>query len=170
MGSYELSSSTESFCDGPCCPVMDESVIALSGIENATTHASSSKSNNVVITPQIRTKLRLSVESDITSSMKSQPVFDFCEECIKLYKYQNGDTFEGNVDRVSGMRQGSGVYTEHRMRSTYNGDWRDSKRHGAGHLKLASGVEYTGEFFMDNIQGQGKLTLGGSVYTVSIDL
>ncbi|KAL3775490.1 hypothetical protein ACHAW5_000235 [Stephanodiscus triporus] len=160
MGSYELSSSTESFCDGPCCRVMDESVIALS--ENAMTHASSSKPNNAVI----RTKLRLSVESDINSSMKSLSVFDHCE-CIKLYKYQNGDTYEGNVDRVSGMRQGSGVYTEHRMRSTYNGDWRDSKRHGTGHLKLASGGEYTGEFFMDNIQGQGKLTLGGVVYTGS---
>lgn len=177
LSSSTISVSTESSCNGgPCPSVMDESAIALSGLENVTiaTRELISDSNNAVIAPvpRIRTKksrLRVSTaESDIMSSMKSLAVFDFSEECVRLYKYQNGDTFEGYLDKFSGLRQGSGVYTEHRMGSTYNGDWRDSKRHGAGHLRLASGVEYKGEFFEDKIHGQGSLTIGGSVYTVSI--
>ena len=106
-------------------------------------------------------------ESNIMSSLISDMAFDYTEE-IKLYKYDNGDTFEGYVDKFSGFRQGSGVYTEHRTKSIYSGDWKDSKRHGAGHLKLASGVEYLGEFLDDKIHGEGRLTVGTIVYTVSI--
>jgi len=178
LSSTTICVSTESSCNGgPCPSAMDESVIALSGLENVTIACElSSNSNNAVIAPVPRTRtkksrLRVSTaESDIMSSIKSLTVFDFSEECVRLYKYQNGDTFEGYLDKFSGLRQGSGVYTEHRMGKSYNGDWRDSKRHGAGHLRLASGVgvEYTGEFFEDKIHGQGSLTIGGSVYTVSI--
>ena len=49
------------------------------------------------------------------------------------------------------------------------GDWKDSKRHGVGHLKLASGLVYSGEFNEDSIQGEGSLTLiNGSLYNVSL--
>ena len=106
-------------------------------------------------------------ESDIMSSLISDMAFDYTEE-IKYYKYDNGDTFEGYVDKFSGFRQGLGVYTEHRTKSIYSGDWKDSKRHGAGHLKLASGVEYLGEFVDDKIHGEGRLTVGTVVYTVSL--
>jgi hypothetical protein len=101
------------------------------------------------------------------SSLISDMAFDYTED-IKFYKYDNGDTFEGYVDKFSGFRQGLGVYTEHRTKSIYSGDWKDSKRHGAGHLKLASGVEYLGEFVDDKIHGEGRLTVGTVVYTVSL--
>mmetsp|Transcript_25400 Transcript_25400/g.45858 ORF Transcript_25400/g.45858 Transcript_25400/m.45858 type:complete len:940 (+) Transcript_25400:94-2913(+) len=108
-------------------------------------------------------------ESDnLSLSMKSLSVFDYSEQDFKIYRYQNGDIFKGRLDKITNLRQGSGVYTEHRMGSVYNGDWRDSKRHGVGHLELASGVEYSGEFFEDKIHGQGSLTLiDGSVYSGS---
>lgn len=49
------------------------------------------------------------------------------------------------------------------------GDWKDSKRHGVGHLKLSSGLVYSGEFYEDSIQGEGSLTLiNGSLYNVSL--
>jgi hypothetical protein len=100
-------------------------------------------------------------------SMKSLSVFDYTEG-LKIYRYHNGDVFKGRLDKTTNLRQGSGIYTEHRMGTVYNGDWKDSKRHGVGHLKLASGAEYSGEFFDDKIHGQGSLTLiDGSVYTVS---
>jgi len=114
-------------------------------------------------------RLRISTtDSDnLSSSMKSLTVFDYSEQGLKLYKYQNGDIFKGHLDK-NNLRQGSGVYTEHLMGTTYNGDWRESKRHGVGHLQLSSGLEYSGEFFMDQIHGQGNLTLiDGSVYTGS---
>ena len=114
--------------------------------------------------------LRVSTtDSDnLSASMKSLTVFDYSEQGLKSYKYQNGDVFKGHLDKATGLRQGSGVYTEHLMGTTYNGDWRDSKRHGVGHLQLASGLEYSGEFFMDQIHGQGNLTLiDHSVYTGS---
>lgn len=105
-------------------------------------------------------------ESNIMLSFISDMAFDYTEE-IKLYKYDNGDTFEGYVDKFS-FRQGSGVYTEHRTKCIYSGDWKDSKRHGVGHLKLASGVEYLGEFVDNKIHGEGRLTVGTIVYTVSL--
>lgn len=106
---------------------------------------------------------------DQWSSKKSLSAsFTYSEQGLKTYLYENGDVFKGHLEKATKLRQGSGVYTEHRMGSAYNGDWRDSKRHGVGHLKLASGVEYSGEFFEDKIHGQGSLTLiDGSVYTGS---
>jgi hypothetical protein len=175
LSSSMLSASTESSCNGgPCPSAMDGSVIELSGLENVTIarELGSKTTDAIIAPPEVRTKrsqLRLSTaESDLMSSMISLTVFDLSEECARLYKYHNGDTFLGYVDKFSGLRQGSGVYTEHRTGSTYNGDWRDSKRHGAGHLRLGSGVEYTGEFFEDKIHGQGSLPIAGSVYRVSM--
>lgn len=141
------------------CADSDESY-ALSSIEN--------RANSPNTVPQMRRSLRASTHDseNLSLSMKSLSVFDF-HEGLKLYKYLNGDVFKGRLDKAN-LRQGSGVYTEHRMGSVYNGDWKDSKRHGVGHLKLASGVEYSGEFFDDKIHGQGSLTLiDGTVYTVS---
>ncbi|KAL7544720.1 hypothetical protein ACHAWF_008087 [Thalassiosira exigua] len=117
-------------------------------------------------------RLRISTSDysdNLSSSMKSLKSLTMLEysEGLKLYRYQNGDLFKGHLDKAN-LRQGSGVYTEHRMGTVYNGDWRDSRRHGVGHLKLATGVEYSGEFFDDKIHGQGSLTLiDGSVYTGS---
>ena len=116
-----------------------------------------------------RTRTSTYDDSDnLSLSMKSLSVFDYTEG-LKIYRYHNGDVFKGRLDKTTNLRQGSGIYTEHRMGTVYNGDWKDSKRHGVGHLKLASGAQYSGEFFDDKIHGQGSLTrIDGSVYTVSL--
>ena len=163
----ELNSSMASACSADT----DES-IALSSMEDRTI-ANNSPPNAI---PQaLRRSIdrrSLPTESDnLSLSIKSLSVFDYStEQGLRLYRYQNGDIFKGRLDREN-KRQGSGVYTEHRMGAVYNGDWRDSKRHGVGHLRLASGAEYSGEFFEDKIHGQGSLTLiDGTVYTVSLAL
>ena len=105
------------------------------------------------------------ISSNMNSSMVSLNVLDFTSDTPKLYRYKNGDIFKGRLDAKK-LRQGSGVYTEHRMGSVYDGDWKDSMRHGVGLLTLASGVDYSGEFFKDHVHGQGTLTLiDASVYT-----
>eukprot|EP00804_Cyclotella_cryptica_P019863 CCRYP_017043-RA/>CCRYP_017043-RA protein AED:0.03 eAED:0.03 QI:200/1/1/1/0.5/0.33/3/303/830 len=104
-------------------------------------------------------------EGGLDMSLKSLSMLDFGDIAPKVYHYSNGDVFKGCLD-ANKLRQGSGVYTEHRMGSVYDGDWKDSMRHGVGHLILSSGVEYSGEFFKDSIHGQGVITLiDDSVYT-----
>ena len=112
-----------------------------------------------------RRRCKSSVDfDDFSLSLKSLSVFEVSSDVPKLYRYQNGDTFTGRLDGAN-LRQGSGVFTEHRMGSVYDGDWKDSMRHGVGLLILSSGVEYSGEFFKDSIHGEGTLTLiDASVY------
>jgi hypothetical protein len=54
-------------------------------------------------------------------SMKSLTVMDFGDRPPEIYHYANGDVFKGHLDS-NNLRQGSGVYTEHRMGSTYEGE------------------------------------------------
>ncbi|KAL7469902.1 hypothetical protein ACHAXS_010146 [Conticribra weissflogii] len=104
-------------------------------------------------------------DSCLDDSLASLNFLDFVDDSPILYRYKNGDIFKGRLDK-SNMRQGSGVYTEHRLGTVYDGDWKDNMRHGVGLLTLSSGVEYSGEFFKDRIYGQGSLTLiDASVYT-----
>ena len=167
-GNNELDSSLVSVASGVSVANTEES-IALSSIEYQ--DQMNASPNNIAPSSSRRSSQRLrisTVDSDnLSLSMKSLTVFDYSEQGLKMYKYQNGDIFKGHLDK-NGLRQGSGVYTEHLMGTTYNGDWVDSKRHGVGHLQLASGLQYSGEFFMDQVHGQGNLTLiDGSVYTGS---
>jgi hypothetical protein len=53
--------------------------------------------------------------------MKSLTVMDFGDRPPEIYHYANGDVFKGHLDS-NNLRQGSGVYTEHRMGSTYEGE------------------------------------------------
>lgn len=116
-------------------------------------------------------RLQSTSTDSLSQIMKSPLVFNNLEEPIKRHQYSNGDVFEGCLDKGTGLRQGVGVFTEHRMGCSYRGDWKQSKRHGTGHLKLASGVQYSGEFYDDKIHGQGRLLLiNGSEYTVRIVL
>jgi hypothetical protein len=104
-------------------------------------------------------------EGGLDMSLKSLSMVDFGDRPPEIYHYANGDVFKGHIDD-NNLRQGSGVYTEHRMGSTYEGDWKDSMRHGVGLLTLSSGVEYCGEFYEDSIDGEGVITLiDDSVYT-----
>lgn len=141
--------------------VDEDKCMSLSGIDNVITD------NGLQTTSSFR---RQSTSSEnLSQTIKALSILDNFEINIKRYQYQNGDVFEGCLDEVSGLRQGSGFYTEHRMGSSYDGDWKHGKRHGTGHLKLASGVEYSGEFHNDKIHGQGRLILiNGSEYSVRV--
>mmetsp|Transcript_60 Transcript_60/g.154 ORF Transcript_60/g.154 Transcript_60/m.154 type:complete len:1081 (+) Transcript_60:120-3362(+) len=72
-----------------------------------------------------------------------------------LHTYPNNDTFLGYLD-LNGRRQGTGLYTENRSRSTYDGEWRDNLRHGRGVL-LTAHAKYCGEYKDDHRHGQGTL-------------
>ena len=101
----------------------------------------------------------------LDASLKSLNLVDFGDKPPSIHEYANGDVFTGRLD-ANNFRQGSGIYTEHLLGSTYEGDWKDSMRHGVGLLTLSSGVEYCGEFFEDSIHGEGVITLiDDSVYT-----
>jgi hypothetical protein len=43
--------------------------------------------------------------------------------------------------------------------STYNGEWKDGKRHGKGILIYADGRRYEGKFADDQLHGEGIITL-----------
>jgi len=104
-------------------------------------------------------------DSCFNDSLASLNFLEFADDNPVSYRYKNGDVFKGRLDK-NNSRHGSGIYTEHRMGSVYDGDWKDNLRHGVGLLTLSSGVEYSGEFYKDCIQGQGTLTLiDASVYT-----
>jgi len=75
----------------------------------------------------------------------------------KTHCYNNGDTFTGFVDR-EGHRQGHGVYRERKSGSTYEGEWKDSKRHEKGVL-ITSSTKYDGQFQLDKKHGHGTLIL-----------
>ena len=101
----------------------------------------------------------------LDASLKSLSIVDFGDTPPTIHEYANGDIFKGHLD-ANNHRQGSGIYTEHLLGSTYEGDWKDSMRHGVGLLTLSSGVEYCGEFYKDSIHGEGVITLiDDSVYT-----
>lgn len=105
--------------------------------------------------------------NEMKIAIKSRSLPEVASGTPKLYRYQNGDTFKGRLDKDK-QRQGPGVYCESKTGSVYDGDWKDNMRHGVGVLSFASGLEYTGEFFEDAIHGQGTVTLiDSSVYTGS---
>jgi hypothetical protein len=148
--------------------------ISFDDTEDSHTSAKASKSSDIVPpkTERRRRKRRSIKDVDFEGnldrldlSLKSLSMADFGDIAPTVYRYANGDIFKGYLD-ANNLRQGSGVYTEHRMGSIYEGDWKDSMRHGVGLLTLSSGVEYSGEFFRDSIHGQGVITLiDDSVYT-----
>mmetsp|Transcript_991 Transcript_991/g.1635 ORF Transcript_991/g.1635 Transcript_991/m.1635 type:complete len:458 (-) Transcript_991:72-1445(-) len=105
--------------------------------------------------------------NELKISINSLSLSDIASDTPKLYRYQNGDTFKGRLDKGK-LRQGSGLYRENKTGSVYDGDWKDNMRHGVGVLTFATGLEYRGEFFEDAIHGQGTITLlDSSVYTGS---
>jgi len=59
--------------------------------------------------------------TSLNIDVKSLNVYDYNTEDPRLYRYANGDVFNGRIDG-SGLRQGSGTYTEHKTGSVYNGE------------------------------------------------
>ena len=59
--------------------------------------------------------------TSLNIDVRSLNVYDYNTEDPRLYRYANGDVFNGRLD-VNGLRQGSGTYTEHKTGSVYNGE------------------------------------------------
>src|SRR5688572_3996463 len=79
-------------------------------------------------------------------------------ECIeeikngsKKYTYANGDTYDG--EWKDDKRHGRGKFITSSFK--YDGQWETDKRHGTGVLIEANGDMYSGEFANDYMHGNG---------------
>ncbi len=92
-------------------------------------------------------------------------------EGVGIFRYANGDSFEGTF--LKGTRYGQGKYT-YRDGGYYQGEYRnlmpmsrsrnaaqlplcDGKRHGTGIRVWTNGARYEGQWLNDKIHGQGML-------------
>ena len=80
------------------------------------------------------------------------------ESKIEIKQFPEG-TYRGPL--VNGKATGHGVLTYKKDdrfgRISYEGDFKDNKKHGKGTHKLANGVSYVGEFKDDKAHGQGTM-------------
>lgn len=70
-----------------------------------------------------------------------------------IQEFENGNRYTGRIDR-QGLRQGNGKYIASNY--TYEGQYKDSKKHGQGVL-IMNDKEYTGSFQNDEFNGEGTL-------------
>lgn len=98
--------------------------ISIEDTADSTTMSSAKRSKSPKpVQPRRRRRSFKSVDFDggLDLSMKSLTVMDFGDRPPEIYHYANGDIFKGHLDS-NNLRQGSGMYTEHRMGSTYEGN------------------------------------------------
>ena len=83
-------------------------------------------------------------------------LFLLCGLCLQPVSFGLLSAEEGKcvTDCVDG--KGVMVYSDG---STYNGEWKNGKRHGRGTLHYADGRKYEGEFADDQLHGKGIITL-----------
>jgi len=75
------------------------------------------------------------------------------------------DRYAGEVDPVTGLRNGKGRYKYSNLYFTYDGQWEDGMKHGYGLLKFSDGGFFEGEFKENQIWGYGtRLWSDGSKY------
>lgn len=77
-----------------------------------------------------------------------------CKNGTGTYEYGRGASYEG--DWRDGKRHGHGTHT-YADGAVYRGEWRDGKEHGHGTLSGA-GIAYEGEWRNGKMHGQGILT------------
>jgi len=79
-----------------------------------------------------------------------------------IYKYANGDVFDGEYKE--GKKHGKGIY-KYVSGSVYDGDWDNNKKHGKGIYKYANGNVYDGDWDNDKMHGKGIYKyVNGDVY------
>ena len=65
------------------------------------------------------------------------------------------ERYRGDVNPANGKRHGKGAYAFPNPFFTYEGDFVDGAKHGAGRLSMADGGWYEGDFVHDEITGRG---------------
>ena len=69
---------------------------------------------------------------------------------------ENGDIFEGKF--INGLLNGKGIYKNTNNKTTYIGDYFNSKRHGKGEL-FTNDFHYKGDFNNNKLEGNGKIEI-----------
>lgn len=82
------------------------------------------------------------------------------------YVYENGNTYEGQYRE--GLREGAGEETTPNG-DLYIGQWMRDMKHGRGRMVLANGDFYEGEFYENKAHGNGTYTRGFGEDTTSYD-
>lgn len=92
---------------------------------------------------------------EMTIPTKDECTSGNCDSEKSLYRWKNGDVFNGQFNQ--GKRNGQGSYTW-ASGSNYTGEWKDGKRHGKGTYLYANGDKYVGSFENDKRHGTGIYT------------
>ena len=83
----------------------------------------------------------------------------FCTECGSSVMNESNalDGQNGREKEISSVKMQRGTYT-YPDGTTYDGEWKDEKRHGQGIWIRPDGMKYEGEWKNDKPNGQGTLT------------
>jgi len=72
-----------------------------------------------------------------------------------IMRYKNGCTYQGEIDKATGRREGLGTLTR-ADGSYYFGTWKEGKRHGRGREVNSQRTIFEGEFRDDYRNGYGE--------------
>ena len=78
-----------------------------------------------------------------------------CQSGEGIYKYENGDRYEGSFSDEQPNGEGEMTYANG---DVYNGKWTRGKRHGEGEFTWANGDKYLGNWIGGEKHGEGKFT------------
>ena len=111
------------------------------------------KTNNKT---EIIKKLKVPSKNSLNSNqIKNCPSSGYKDNCKGRMSYSSGDTYNGFFK--NNKRHGQGTY-HHKNGDKYSGNWKNSKKHGRGTYIWKSGIKYVGQWQNSNMHGQGVKT------------
>ncbi|MBT6140846.1 MAG: hypothetical protein HOH72_02510, partial [Nitrosomonadales bacterium] len=111
------------------------------------------KSNNKT---EIIKKLKVPSKNSLNSNqIKNCPSSGYKDNCKGRMSYSSGDTYNGFFK--NNKRHGQGTY-HHKNGDKYSGNWKNSKKHGRGTYTWKNGNKYVGQWQNSNMHGQGVKT------------
>ncbi|WP_443644493.1 hypothetical protein ABXT66_04655 [Candidatus Levibacter sp. Uisw_134_01] len=111
------------------------------------------KTNNKT---EIIKKLKVPSKNSLNSNqIKNCPSSGYKDNCKGRMSYSSGDTYNGFFK--NNKRHGQGTY-HHKNGDKYSGNWKNSKKHGRGTYTWKNGNKYVGQWQNSNMHGQGVKT------------
>ena len=111
------------------------------------------KTNNKT---EIIKKLKVPSKNSLNSNqIKNCPSSGYKDNCKGRMSYSSGDTYNGFFK--NNKRHGQGTYY-HKNGDKYSGNWKNSKKHGRGTYTWKNGNKYVGQWQNSNMHGQGVKT------------